>query len=118
MSESLFGYSQLVAQIEEELGAGLPRDKAIGAAVDICITEGILVDFLRSNFQEVLKVLNFTYDAELDRRVQREENLEEGREEVFQVFRLRREGKSLSEIAQILNHPEKEIVGWVQALTL
>jgi predicted transposase/invertase (TIGR01784 family) len=80
-SASLQGYSFLTAWVKQNIAAGMTQDMAIRQAVDHCIQNGMLSDFLRDNFEEVLKVLNYEYDAELERRVLMEEGLERGREE-------------------------------------
>jgi hypothetical protein len=80
-SASLQGYSYLTAQVKRNIAAGMVRDMAIRQAMDHCIRHGILEDFLRDNFEEVLKVLNYEYDAELERRVLMEEGFERGMEE-------------------------------------
>ena len=58
---------------------------AINRAVDRCIEEGVLADFLRENRAEVVKVtqLDYTFDRQimLEREDAREEGRAEGRQE-------------------------------------
>ena len=58
---------------------------AINRAIDRCIEEGVLVDFLKENRTEVVKVtqLDYTFDRQimLEREDAREEGREEGRAE-------------------------------------
>jgi hypothetical protein len=68
-SSSLLGYAVLIDQIESNLRAGMQRDGAILQAVDYCINNDILKDYLSDNYLEVLQVLNMQYDAEAERRV-------------------------------------------------
>ena len=52
-SSSLNGYAYLIATIRGFMDEGLIRDAAIKNAIQKCIDEGILVDFLKENFMEV-----------------------------------------------------------------
>jgi hypothetical protein len=76
-SPSLYGYSVLINQIEKNMRSGAQRDKAILTAVDYCIKNNILKDYLSEKYREVLKVLNMQYDAEAERRVISAERLKE-----------------------------------------
>ena len=77
---SLNDYSFLIAEIRARLRNGMTRDEAIISAIDFCIEKGVLADFLRKNYQEVIKMLNYEYDAEAERRVLMQEGIEMGRE--------------------------------------
>ena len=71
---------------------------AINRAIDRCIEEDVLADFLRENRAEVVKVtqLDYTFDRQImleredareeGREEVREEGREEGREEVFKIL--------------------------------
>lgn len=63
----------------------MPLAEAVERAVDECIAEGILSDFLRKNRAEAIKVSIYEYDEELHFKTLIEEGrelgLEEGREE-------------------------------------
>ena len=80
-SASLCGYAILIAVIEDGLQRGLPRDEAIRDAVDMCIELGILAAYLDENYREVLHMLGFEYDADLEREVIEEEAIEKGIEQ-------------------------------------
>ena len=58
---------------------------AINRAIDRCIEEGVLAEFLKENRSEVVKVtqLDYTFDRQimLEREEAREEGREEGRKE-------------------------------------
>ena len=58
-------------------------DAAVERAVDECIQEGILEDFLRANRAEVLKVSIFEYDKEEEEKKLRKAEFEAGREAGF-----------------------------------
>lgn len=53
-------------------------DAAVERAVDECIQEGILEDFLRANRAEVLKVSIFEYDQEEEEKKLRKAEFEAG----------------------------------------
>lgn len=53
-------------------------ESAVERAIEECIDEGILVDFLRKNRAEVKKVSIYEYDYEKHMRQEREENFEAG----------------------------------------
>jgi predicted transposase/invertase (TIGR01784 family) len=74
----LNGYSFLIAEIRKRLQEGLSRDEAIVKAINLCIEKGILEAFLKENYQEVAKMLNYEYDAEAERRVLAQESIEIG----------------------------------------
>ena len=80
-SVTLQGYSLLVDKIRKNESTGMPRDKAIIKAMDSCIDEDVLVEFLTTHYTEVLKMLNWEYDADAVERVIRYEEREEGRKE-------------------------------------
>jgi len=97
-SNSLKGYSFLVAQVRKHLNAGKNRDASIVEAIELCIEQDILKDFLRNNYKEVIKMLTYEYDAEAEKRVLLQEGRQEGRQEVLElVSKLLREGLSLEE---------------------
>ena len=58
----------------------LPLAEAVEKAVDECIEEGIMSDFLRKNRAEAVKVSIYEYDEELHFRTLREEGREESLE--------------------------------------
>jgi len=68
-SESLYGYSFLIAEIRKNILSGMTRDKAIVAATKFCIKNNILESFLQDNYWKVIKMLNYEYDAEAEKRV-------------------------------------------------
>lgn len=91
-------------------------DAAVERAVDECIQEGILEDFLRANRAEVLKVSIFEYDKEEEEKklrkaefeFGREEGRKEGRKEVLKY--MMDTGKySLEEIAEIFHISIEEV---------
>ena len=78
--KALKEYAQYVERVRSYVGK-MGLDAAVHRAVNECIQEGILEDFLRLNRAEVEKVSIFEYDKEEEERKLREAEYEAGREE-------------------------------------
>ncbi len=93
--------------------------EAVGRAVDECINENILADFLRKNKAEVMSMDIFTYDQKLHEEVIAEEAEERGMERgikrgemrklILQTVRKLKKGKTAEVIAQELEEEEAVI---------
>jgi len=83
-SSSLKGYSYLIAEIRKNLRTGMNRDVAIVTAIKACISQDVLQTFLKENFMEVIKMLNYEYDAEAEKKVLKQEGRKEGIQEGIQ----------------------------------
>ena len=83
--EALRGYAQLIAIARGARERGVELDEAVRGAVDRCIEEGILADYLSAHRAEVEEMLFTMQDEERAMRVHLEalkrEAVEEGREE-------------------------------------
>lgn len=75
-------YSQYVARVREYT-VMMSLDEAVERAVDECIKEGILAEFLSRNRSEVINMSIFEYDKELEEKKLRKAEYEAGREEGF-----------------------------------
>ena len=75
--QTLKEYSQYVAKVRK-YAAGMPLDQAVEYAVDECIKENILADFLRKNRAEVISMSIFEYDKELEEKKLRKAEYEAG----------------------------------------
>lgn len=73
---SLVGYSKFVEYARKAKKSGIKNH--IKDAIDCCIKEGILVDYLLKNSVEVQNMLIGEYDYDMDIKVQRQESFEEG----------------------------------------
>jgi hypothetical protein len=82
--EALNGYSMFTVKIRE-FEKEKPLDEAFISAINYCINNNILKDFLRKHGSEVLNMLFGEYNREIDIAVNRkeawEDGLEEGREQ-------------------------------------
>ena len=80
-------YAQYVARVRL-YAADMSLDQAVERAVDECIREGILAEFLTCNRNEVISMSIFEYDKELEekklRKAEYEYGFSEGKKTGFQ----------------------------------
>lgn len=74
---TLAGYVELIARIRKNQQY-MDRTQAVARAVDSCIADGILVDFLTRNTGGIMDYLNDPIDYEKVQALLREEAIEEG----------------------------------------
>ena len=79
-SPTLYQYVKFV-DIVRKYQQEMSFPEAVEMAIDECIKNGILAEFLRKNRAEVLRVSIFEYDEEEHMRQEREESRQEGFEE-------------------------------------
>lgn len=70
-------YAKFIAMIRENLETMKPDD-AVKKAVNDCIELGVLGEFLRRNKARVIKMSIYEYDEKKQRRLDREEGIEDG----------------------------------------
>lgn len=99
-------YSQMVAVTRKYMSAEADMQTALNKAVDYCIENGILKEFLLKNRAEVLGMLLEEFDVEKYERTIREEGREEGREEVIRLGILLAEAGRSSEFFESLSDRE------------
>ena len=87
-SETLRGYAYLVEKIREYQGVGITRDKAIVTAIEHCIQNDVLREFLENNYEMVIGMFSREYDQELEYKVLRREAIEEGIEQGIEQGKL------------------------------
>ena len=73
----LHEYAQYVARVRHYAGS-MPLNDAVERAVDECIREGILTEFLSRNRNEVISMSIFEYDKELEEKKLRKAEYEAG----------------------------------------
>jgi len=76
----MYEYSWFIQQIKDYLREGWTRDAAVTQAVNDCIEEGILVEFMKKHGSEVANMLYTQWNYDEAVSVEREEAYEEGRE--------------------------------------
>lgn len=76
----LYEYAYLIEEIRKHLKRGYRLEKAVEYAIDHCIENDILADFLRRRRAEVTMNLLTEYDEELHIRCEKELSFQEGKE--------------------------------------
>ncbi|MDO4807485.1 MAG: hypothetical protein Q4A07_09555 [Coriobacteriales bacterium] len=76
--EALAGYVRLVELVRENKASGLPFDEAVDSAVQQCIDEGVLADYLTNRRSMVIDMFMDEYDEEKIEALFREEGRQEG----------------------------------------
>ena len=77
--QTLNEYAQYVAAVRE-YAKEMPLAEAVESAVDSCIRQGILADFLRKNRAEAIEMSIFEYDEEKHLKSEREIWITEGKQ--------------------------------------
>ena len=75
---SLKEYAQYVAKVRKYVSKNISLEEAVTRAVDECIAEGILAEFLMKNKAEVIKVSIYEYDKEFEEKKLRKAEYEAG----------------------------------------
>ena len=105
-------YAQYVAKVREYAG-NTDLDTAVEQAVNDCIQNGILAEFLRKNKSEVIAMSIFEYDKEEEERKLRKAEYEAGREEGIKEGELQKARKTAIMLNQ-MNFPAKKIAEVLQ----
>jgi hypothetical protein len=79
--DALRGYVRLVRCARSNMAGGMPFDAAVDSAVQQCIDEGLLVDYLLQRRSAVVDMFMDEYDEEKIARLFRRDGFREGREE-------------------------------------
>jgi hypothetical protein len=77
-SRMLTGYVTFIGKYKEKIKAGMTAEDAIREAIEECISEGILSDYLKQHGSEVWNLLLTEWSNEQAMRVQRREGKDEG----------------------------------------
>ena len=85
--------------------------EAVDRAIDECIRENVLRDFLMEHRAEAKAMSIFEYDQERPMQQEREAGIEKGKEQLLhrQVQKNLSRGMSISEIAEVLDETEERI---------
>ena len=85
--------------------------EAVDRAIDECIRENVLRDFLMEHRAEARAMSIFEYDQERHMQQEREAGIEKGKEHLLrrQVQKNLARGMSISEIEEVLDETEKRI---------
>jgi len=106
-SEVLGNYAAFVEQVHNRRQAGLPLKSAVTSAIDFCVANGILVDYLKRNASEVRNMIFTEFKMDVAQEVWLEEGREEGREEkCLEIARtMFADGDSIEKIARTTGYP-------------
>lgn len=117
-------YAQYVAKVREYAGS-TDLDTAVEQAVNDCIQNGILAEFLRKNKSEVIAMSIFEYDKEEEERKLRKAEYEAGREAGLKEGELQKAKETamalnkmkfpLEKIAEALQTDEAVIQEWISS---
>jgi predicted transposase/invertase (TIGR01784 family) len=106
-SSVLKGYAYLVEKIREYQGVGMMRDKAIAVAMQHCIQNDVLREFLEKNYEAVIDMFSREYDYELEKKVLLREAIEEAKFEITK--KLLAKSMSIADIIEITGLNQSEI---------
>ncbi|MBQ8165724.1 MAG: hypothetical protein IJZ96_01655, partial [Lachnospiraceae bacterium] len=93
--KTLSDYSKFV-ELTRTYEKQYPYETAINLAIDKCINDGILADFLKKHRNEVVSMSIFEYNAKLHEDTLREDSREEGRLEGRQEGRQEERATNIS----------------------
>ena len=113
--EPLKEYSEFIGCIRSNLKT-MDKGEAVDSAIDYCIGNGILKDFLTNNRNEVMSMSLFEFDAEEHEKAIKQIAYEEGKldgaargEQVGRIKMLYELGNTIPEIAVKLNISEESV---------
>ena len=107
----LRGYAVFIGQVRGHQRAGMTLEVAIASAIDFCVENGILVEYLKDKGSEVRNMLFTEFNLEEAKEVWFEEGREEGREEGIEAKGLEiaramfAEGDSPEKISRVTKLP-------------
>ncbi|MCR4991113.1 MAG: hypothetical protein K6A38_09645, partial [Lachnospiraceae bacterium] len=100
-------YTEFVEQVRSNVASGMSGEEALKAAIDLCIKNNILRDFLKRRRNEVTKEIMIDMTWEVQEKLIREEG---GYIKLIdQVCRKIQRGKTAAEIAEDLDEDPAEI---------
>ena len=76
--EKLYGYSEFIGRIRKGREQGMSLSDAVDWAINKCIRDGILENFLRKNQAEVKQMSIYEYDEERHIQLEREDAMKKG----------------------------------------
>jgi hypothetical protein len=103
----LNGYAQLIGKIKEYFGAEHTRDKAIELAIEWCIENNIIKQYLQENHERVIKMLNYEITQEQYEAVIKRDGIIEASKKF--ALNLLKRGRPLNEILEDTELDEKAI---------
>jgi hypothetical protein len=84
--EILRGYATFIGQVRDNQKAGLSLQDAIASAIDFCVANDILVEYLENNGSEVHNMIFTEFNLEEAKEVWFEEGMEKGIDDTLLVI--------------------------------
>jgi hypothetical protein len=116
-SKAFGDYAAFVGRVKENRAKGLSLDKAIAEAVEYCIGNGIMKEYLECNASGVRNMLLTEWNMDDAKRVWRKEALEEGMEKAAESIRMLLKGDRPEIIAERLGLPIEKILRLSERVT-
>lgn len=109
--KTLSEYMQYVNMVRKN-AMDMPLREAVNTAIDCCIKQGILSEFLRQNKAEVTAMSIFEYDEEAVRRIQRQDAIETGQklQLIHMILRKLQKGKGPEMIAREVDEELQTVI--------
>ncbi len=111
-SRTLRDYAEYTSRVREYVQK-MPLEKAVERAVDECIRDGVLADFLRKNRAEAIKMSIYEYDEEDHKRILLEEGREEGKIEGRIEGKIQGKAESVLELLEELGPVPADLRGQI-----
>jgi len=102
----LYEYSYLVGKIRDYLGLGKILESAIDLAIEDCVTNGILEEYLRKHHAEVKFMILSEYDEERHMKQTYEEGRKEGEGRVNALNQILMDRNRLEDLKKSIADPE------------
>ena len=80
--ETLRGYAVFIGKVRDKQQEGLPLQDAITTAIDFCVENNILVEYLENNSSEVRNMIFTEFNIEEAKEIWFEEGMEKGMEKM------------------------------------
>lgn len=102
----LHDYGRLIDKIKEGIAGGLDSQFAISKAIEFCLANDVMKNYLEKNPEEVFNMLALQWDSDAALQARFDEGFEEGIE--FVATNMIRKGLSFDEISELTNlSPER-----------
>ena len=102
----LHDYGKLIDKIKEGITSGLDSQSAISKAIEFCLANDVMRNYLEKNQEEVSNMLALQWDSDAALQARFDEGFEEGIE--FVATNMIRKGLSFDEISELTNlSPER-----------
>jgi hypothetical protein len=115
-SKSLREYASFIARVSDYRGRRLQLAAAIQSAIEDCIAEDIMSDFLKKHGVEVRNMLTVEYDRAEVESVRLEEGKIEGMDMGIEIYKLLRMGETPEQVALKLAVPLDKVQMYKESL--